>query len=371
MYVSFKYVCIYFYPFVTAFGRVFRLFRAAFQSQAMELEAESSDAMELEPESSQECDFLDLGCEHWDSKSGSEDDLDLASDGPASRSSSEADLVLEASGNPAESAIHSPTGSAAGLHLELDAEAPPAVAANGRTPRFGHCHGAAVRLSKAEVCFRWAFCLVAVLEKICGTRVLRERLEGSQRFSSHFSGLGGAEVAVNFIQSAVLHLLWLRLSWTQEHACDKGRSQQRVLKARLQKLSCCIFADIFDRVPDLRHFAVGHESDAVFADMKATALAAQVSQSGKCVTHGGPCKAVHTDIDMSGSPCQSWTGIGKLLRHNSPQVAVTLAWCAWLRAALVKLAIHENVLGFDVEILKELLGDLYDIFPLTGVKFLM
>jgi hypothetical protein len=61
--------------------------------------------------------------------------------------------------------------------------------------------------------------------------------------------------------------------------------------------------------------------------------------------------------------------MGEQLRHDSPLVAVTLAWCAWLRAALVKLAIHENVLGFDAEILRELLGDLYDIFPLTGDHF--
>ena len=105
--------------------------------------------------------------------------------------------------------------------------------------------------------------------------------------------------------------------------------------------------------------------------MKATALAARVSQSGECLAHRGLCRAVHTDIDISGSPCQSWSLAGEQLRHNSPLVAVTLAWCVWLRAALVKLAIHENVLGFDVEILRDFLGDLYDIFPLTGGWFFM
>jgi hypothetical protein len=82
----------------------------------------------------QECGLLDLGCELWDRRSSSEDDLDLGSDKPASRSSSEGDLVLEASGSLAESAIHSPAGSDAGLHLELEAEAPRPKAANGWMP---------------------------------------------------------------------------------------------------------------------------------------------------------------------------------------------------------------------------------------------
>ena len=315
----------------------------------LELESESDDMPELDLDSD----------DHADSESNEAQlVLDPDSDDDADSESNEAQLVLDPDSDDdavmlpkAEVCFQRADSESSLAQLELDSDSN---------------DDDAVGLPKAEVCFQWAFRLIAALEMICGTRVLRERLLGCQRFSSHFSGLGGAEVAVNFIQSAMRHQLWLRASWTLEHVCDKGRNQQRVLQARLQKQGCCIFTDIFHRVPDLRHFAVGHASDAVFSDMKATALAARVSHSGECLTHRNLCQAVHTDIDISGSPCQSWSAAGEQLRHNSPLVAVTLAWCAWLRAALVKLAIHENVLGFDVEMLRELLGDLYDTFPLTG-----
>jgi hypothetical protein len=81
----------------------------------------------------QDCGLLDLGCEHWDRRSSSEDDLDLAPDSPASRSSSEGDLVLGASRCSSKGDLIL-TGSGAGLHLEVEAEAPCPKAANGWVP---------------------------------------------------------------------------------------------------------------------------------------------------------------------------------------------------------------------------------------------
>ena len=42
-------------------------------------------------------------------------------------------------------------------------------------------------------------------------------------------------------------------------------------------------------------------------------------------------------------------------------MVVFLAWVAWIRKTTPKLVIHENVFGFDIGILKDVLGDLYDI----------
>jgi site-specific DNA-cytosine methylase len=166
-------------------------------------------------------------------------------------------------------------------------------------------------------------------------------------------------------------VLWQRLTWTVEHVCDAGFSQQQVLLARSHGRGYyCIFSDIFDRVPDLRRFVIGPASEAVYAEMKHAAESARVTPSGACVSHGtrsrpARCHVTQADVDVSGSPCNSWSSEGVRAQHDSPWVAATLAWCVWVRHALLRLAIHENVMGFDVELLREMLGDLYDIFTLT------
>ena len=42
-----------------------------------------------------------------------------------------------------------------------------------------------------------------------------------------------------------------------------------------------------------------------------------------------------------------------------------LAWVAWLRKSTPRVVLHENVVGFDVEILVQVLGDLYDMVVLS------
>ncbi len=199
----------------------------------------------------------------------------------------------------------------------------------------------------AEVCFQWAFRLIAALKFIVGTDALRCRLAMVQCLSSHFSGLGTVEVALQFLAAAVLQELWLRLPWSVELLCDHGPSQQKVLLAR-QRGRCCVFDDMLDRVPTLRPFAEQRDGSVDYAALQRAARAAPVVRTGKCVAHGRPpqfaqCAAADADVDVSGSPCKPWSAAGSRRRHQAAAVAVTLAWCAWLLGSGVKLAIHENV----------------------------
>jgi site-specific DNA-cytosine methylase len=116
-------------------------------------------------------------------------------------------------------------------------------------------------------------------------------------------------------------------------------------------------------------FGKGGLRPAPYSTMKDVARLAPVIHLGYCVAHCSAgdsvqCQVTPTDLDISGSPCNSWSMDGLRKRHESPWVAATLAWCAWLLAAQIPLAIHENVATFDVSLLQETLGHMYDLFPL-------
>ena len=126
----------------------------------MELQPETDDecsasAMELQPETDDESLLLDSECD------------DAASVSPAS-----CQLELEANSHPS------------GMDLECDDD--------------DSSHGG---FTPAQCTFHWAFNLFTFLDKVIGTRLLRERFQRSITYSSHFSGLGTAEVAMDFIKA--------------------------------------------------------------------------------------------------------------------------------------------------------------------------
>ena len=51
---------------------------------------------------------------------------------------------------------------------------------------------------------------------------------------------------------------------------------------------------------------------------------------------------------------------GKRLGLRSPGMVLLLVWCVWLLTAKPLCVILENVVGFDVGVMVEILGDLYD-----------
>ena len=84
---------------------------------------------------------------------------------------------------------------------------------------------------------------------------------------------------------------------------------------------------------------------------------------GWCSRHKAYCerRRASPDMDISGSPCQSWSTMGLRQGSTSLLTVLFLAWALWARAACPLLIIHENVKGFDTSMLELVLGDLYDI----------
>ena len=68
-------------------------------------------------------------------------------------------------------------------------------------------------------------------------------------------------------------------------------------------------------------------------------------------------------MDVSGSPCypRSRASGATRLRRKHPDVVLFLSYCAVIRAAPPRVAIHENVVGFDTSLLEENLGHLYHV----------
>lgn len=86
----------------------------------------------------------------------------------------------------------------------------------------------------------------------------------------------------------------------------------------------------------------------------------------QCCGHGLWCPVPWPDIDVTGTPCQDWSGLGLKARGWGPQMKVFLMWCAIILAKAVPIVVHENVPQFPVSLLEAYLGQAYHVFSFVG-----
>ena len=65
-------------------------------------------------------------------------------------------------------------------------------------------------------------------------------------------------------------------------------------------------------------------------------------------------------IHVAGSPCTDFSSMGKQRGFEGPASAAFITWVVLVRRHCAWILVHENVLGFDIKALAELLADLYD-----------
>ena len=182
------------------------------------------------------------------------------------------------------------------------------------------------------------------------------------RMSTHFSGLGSAETAWCMVPS------WARTTVGREPAledgwaCEKSRSLQRLVLARDDVT--CVFADILDRLPDVDD-ELRKSSTLDYHRAKAIVMQSRVLGHAHCATHGSQRPVSRIEVNVSGSPCTPRSksrAVGPCgARRGNKDILLSLAWCRIIREDRPGIVIHENVRGFDVNVLEELLGDVYDI----------
>ncbi len=72
-------------------------------------------------------------------------------------------------------------------------------------------------------------------------------------------------------------------------------------------------------------------------------------------------QADSSDLHIAGTPCVDFSLRGNQLQELGPAFIVFLCWCAHRREQQEAVVVQENVTGFPIQLLIDLLGDIYDI----------
>ena len=82
----------------------------------------------------------------------------------------------------------------------------------------------------------------------------------------------------------------------------------------------------------------------------------------ECKVHKRPCRLQRGHLHIGGPPCTDWSSQWyKHLKSLGPTYIATLAWFCLRLELREECVIHENVLGFDMEILKAFLSGMYAV----------
>ncbi|CAJ1352965.1 unnamed protein product [Effrenium voratum] len=196
--------------------------------------------------------------------------------------------------------------------------------------------------------FRYAFHIVAAADEALGFGKLSQSLLGGRLVvSTHFSGVGCAEIALNMLQPALN---------------DKSAKSRRVLRMRFP--DACIYGDIFDYVPDLPAWEA-------LAKLTPTQRQAQVDEryqgGGRhCCSHQAACAPRVAHGDIAGSPCPPWSAAGARKGWGDSRTVCTQVWVAHIKTTLPDFCVHENVPPFPAEYISEQLQEEYHIFHVSS-----
>lgn len=218
--------------------------------------------------------------------------------------------------------------------------------------------------------FRWAFIVLDDLLALFTLKTLQRRLLFSPLdLSTHFSGIGTAELAAHCLDIASQQLLGHSLGFAFVSSCESAPVSQRVLKQRVHA-DTCIITDVLARCPAAKELfatssALGclpRPVEEIWNELRLTGCKAQ---AGKCYQHNSlDCPTPRSKGDLSGTPCQCWSTFGLRKTTSSHLIILLLVWALWVRWAKPLFLVHENVRGFEPTFLEWLLGDMYDMVTL-------
>eukprot|EP00959_Pyramimonas_sp_CCMP1952_P467695 9492040-Pyramimonas_sp.AAC.1 len=127
----------------------------------------------------------------------------------------------------------------------------------------------------------------------------------------------------------------------------------------------CHFGDISNFwVPELQPTIEAlrdRSGDAVEQLQEAILSGRSVRIKGRCLTHTRMCFLKTAFVHVAGTPCPDWSQYGDGDGARGKTIVDTLCWCALRRKLQEAVVVQENVRGFDVTLLRVLLGDLYEI----------
>ena len=215
------------------------------------------------------------------------------------------------------------------------------------------CQGAGARGGN------WQSVTVLALEECLTAPLLRRSLFFQKQNIAHtFAGIGSAEIAMGEISTAMKFCLGRSCLWQCQATCELSQSKrQKLVQATPQ---ACHYTDMTDVC---KGWVQGKGGDLTFEEKCSLVAKCEFRADGmECEAHGGAhCTFPKVDGEIAGSPCTPWSRIGTRSGRKHHLIHLLIIWCYWLRVRLTPWAIHENVYGFDVNVLVSLLGDLYEI----------
>ncbi len=212
--------------------------------------------------------------------------------------------------------------------------------------------------------FSWAHVAWTALRGLVGREEMSSGLLGSHVvMSSHFSGVGTAELAMTFLEAALPGAVGLRMRVTPAFACESARRCQEVLLSRMPSQRC-VFRDVLDVSEAASRLFAASAARVDYEQVQRTILAGGVTSSGRCVRHSRACERLPVNCDIAGSPCTPWSSAGLRAGKTDRLVILFLTWSRWLLHARPIWALHENVRNFDDRLLTYLLGSQYEVVSL-------
>ena len=203
-----------------------------------------------------------------------------------------------------------------------------------------------------EFAFQWPRRAVRALIDLLGANTLRQSaLCTATTSTSFFSGIGSAEVAWQAI-GAALSAYGLPFRLRAAFTCEKDQVCQQIL---LRSTDCHVYDDLMDMMSTVSGLIesrnLGHKYRL--------SLRVAVRSTARCCRCQRRCFVRPGDIDTSGSPCQDWSRAGSQRGAEGDRIHLLLLWARWHGVVETPIVIHENVLGFDLSLVRALFGDMY------------
>ena len=228
----------------------------------------------------------------------------------------------------------------------------------------------------SEECFKWDDDALDKLQGHCndGVDELRDFLGDrfrDWRLSTSFSGIDAPHVASALLADKLqARIPYRRINHglTPIWAIERDAACQAELLAMPGAEDMCLFGDMnefWDRritttMKNLMHDATKTLKvlQPVMANALKTGNSATVRKA-HCLRHNRVCFAPTADLHIAGTPCPAFSTIGKGLKTADPTIVPTCAWICMRLNIEEKVWIQENVPGFPLQLLEQLLGSLY------------
>ena len=215
-------------------------------------------------------------------------------------------------------------------------------------------------LDDVKKLWTWPSALAETVIKLITMEVLMTTMLCSSltTVATCFSGLGTVEQGLSYFKQAASEL-GLATSYCFVAATDQAAKCRNAL---LQVCDgCCVYDDVLNRTKaDKNKF----RKLCSVGDRIAYMRKQKMARTGWCHRHHKQCKYPKPTVEVAGSPCPAHSRIGLRRGGLADDFICLLSWAAFHIKHQTPLLVHENVVGFALDLMKAIFGKWYFIVRL-------